>query len=121
MVVEGSKRGLKVIAITSVKFSRKLQSEDPYGKRLIEVADVVIDDKVPDGDAVIEIEGVGTRVGAVSTVVNAFIVQLLVVRTVEKLVEREIEAEVWISVNVPGGLEKNRKYLEKYLPLVKPL
>jgi len=121
IAVEGRKRGLKVIAITSVEFSKKLQPENPYGKRLFEVADVVIDDKVPEGDAVIEIEGVETRVGAVSTIVNAFIVQLLVVRTVEKLVERGIEAEVWVSANVPGGLEKNRKYLEKYLPLVKPL
>ncbi len=121
MAIEGRKRGLRTIAITSIEFSKKINPDNPYGKRLFEIADIVIDNKVPEGDAIVEIEGIETRVGAVSTIVNSFIVQLLVIRTVEKLVERGAEVEIWVSANAPGGLEKNRIYLEKYLQAIKPL
>lgn len=120
MAIEGRKRGLKVIAITSIEFSKSLKPDNPYGKKLYEVADVVIDNKVPIGDAVVEIDN-NLRVGAVSTIANVFIANLLIIRSIEKLIDRGIKPEVWLSVNIPGGLEKNKKYIEKYLEIIKPL
>ncbi|RLG82320.1 MAG: SIS domain-containing protein [Thermoprotei archaeon] len=121
MAMEARKRGLKVIALTSVEYSKSVPPENPWGKRLFEVADVVIDNKVPRGDAIYRVEGFEQLVTPVSTIVNAFIAQAIVARVVEKLVERGVVPEVWMSANVPGGRERNARFVEKYLTLIKPL
>jgi len=81
----------------------------------------VIDNKVPEGDAVVEIEGLDTKIASVSTIVNAFILNSIVIRVVEKSIERGIEPEIWMSSNIPGGIERNEKYREKYINIIKPL
>ncbi len=121
MAEEARRRGLKVIAVTSVEYSRSVPASNPLGKKLYELADVVIDNKVPAGDAILKLEGFPQRVAPVSTIVCAFILQSIVARVVEILLEKGVEPEVWMSANVPGGDEANRKYLEKYLEKLKPL
>ncbi len=119
MAYEAKKRGLKVIALTSVNYSRSLQPDNPLGKRLFELADVTIDNKVPPGEAALEINGV--RVAAVSTIVNAFILHSLELTILSELRRRGIEPEVWVSVNVPGGRERNESLLSKYRQIVRYL
>jgi len=121
MAKEAKDRGLKVIAVTSVEYSRSVPPANPLGKRLYELADVVIDNKVPAGDAVLKLEGLEQRVAPVSTIICAFILQAIVARAVEILLSRGVKPEVWMSANVPGGDETNLKYLEKYFDAVKYL
>lgn len=121
MAKEARDRGLKVIAVTSVEYSRSVPPSNPLGKRLYELADVVIDNKVPAGDAVLKLEGLEQRVAPVSTIICAFILQAVVARAVEILLSRGVKPEVWMSSNVPGGDEVNKRYLEKYFDAVKYL
>jgi len=121
MAFHAKSYGLKTIGITSVEYSKKLPPENILGKKLYEVVDVVIDNKVPEGDAVYEVPGLGIRMAPVSTIINSFIVQLLIIRTVEKLVEKGVKPEIWVSANIPGGVEKNKEYVAKYLNMIKPL
>lgn len=121
MAAEAKKIGLKVVALTSVEYSRSVPPENPLGKRLYEVADVVIDNKVPAGDAVYKVEGFSQLVSPVSTIINSFILQSIVARVVEILVKKGIEPEVWMSANIPGGIERNKKYVEKYISVIKAL
>ncbi|WP_291766274.1 SIS domain-containing protein [Caldivirga sp. UBA161] len=119
MAYEAKRRGLRVIALTSVNYSKGLQPDNPLGKRLFELADVTIDNKVPPGEAALEINGI--RVAAVSTIVNAFILHSLELTIMSELRRRGIEPEVWVSVNVPGGRERNESLLSKYRQIVKYL
>ncbi|MEM2246200.1 MAG: SIS domain-containing protein [Thermofilum sp.] len=121
MAKEARERGMKVIAVTSVEYSRSVPPANPLGKRLYELADVVIDNKVPAGDAVLKLEGLEQKIAPVSTIVNAFILQALVARAAEILLSRGVKPEVWMSSNVPGGDETNRRYMEKYFDAVKYL
>lgn len=121
MAIEAKEQGLKTIAITSIEFSKKVLPENPYNKKLYEVSDVVIDNKVPEGDAILEIEGLETKISPVSTIVNAFILQLLMGLTVEKLIRSGITPEIWVSANIPGGIERNTKLIKKYAEYIKPL
>jgi uncharacterized phosphosugar-binding protein len=61
------------------------------------------------------------KIAPVSTIINSFILQLLNIRTVEKLIEKGMKPEVWISANIPGGMDRNKEYVAKYLDIIKPL
>lgn len=113
-------RGVKVVAITSVKYSMSLKPENSLGKRLYEVADVVIDNKIPEGDVTYVINDY-VKTFPISTIVNSFILHAVNVRAAEKLLEKGIAPEMWTSVNVPGGSERNREYISKYRTLIKHL
>lgn len=60
-------RGLPLVAITSLAHSRGVASRHPSGKRLFEIAEVVVDNCSPPGDAAVHVEGCDYPVGATST------------------------------------------------------
>lgn len=89
-------RGLSVIAITNLMHSRSVESRHSSGKKLYEVANVVLDNYGCVGDAAID---VGTyRVGPTSTVVGAALLQALVCRIVELSLEDDRPIEVFAAV-----------------------
>ncbi|NPV72101.1 MAG: SIS domain-containing protein [Firmicutes bacterium] len=107
-------RGLKVIGITSLVHSRAVPPGHSSGKKLYEIADVVIDNRVPYGDAAIEICEGAPRVAPLSTVACAAICNSLVAETASRLALHGIHPPVWTSGNVPGGHEANAAYIERY-------
>ncbi len=121
IAISSRRMGLRVIGITSLKYSMSIPPENPAGKKLYEVADVTIDNKVPEGDAMYDVKQLGIRIAPISTIINAFIIQLLNIRTVEKLVEKGVKPEIWISSNIAGGIERNLEYIEKYISIIKPI
>lgn len=122
---ESKRRGLYVIGIESKELCslipKDFASRHPSGKNLHDIADVTIDAKIPYGDGVIEIEGAMQKTGAVSNILIFFILNSLVIRSVEKLIEKGANPPMIKSLNIPGGDEDNEKYLKKYLKLVKYL
>ena len=70
---------------------------------------MVIDNLGIPGDAAIDIEGLGGRVGPTSTVAGAAIVNALVAEAVERLVRHGITPPVFISSNLAGGDEANAR------------
>ena len=101
------RRGLRVIAVTSVEQS---MSEPPYpevGSRLADEADLVIDLCTPHADALITIEGLDTPVGPGSTIAAVAIANSIKVRTAELLVERGWTPPVITRASVVGA-ERSR-------------
>jgi len=113
-VAQHAKRhGHPLVVVTSLEHSRQVPSRHASGKKLYELADVVIDNCGPYGDALLEMPD-GLKACAASSISGALIAQMLTAETIRLLLERGIEAPVYISANVPGGIERNQKIVQRY-------
>jgi uncharacterized phosphosugar-binding protein len=86
----------------------------PSRRSLHEVVDLHIDTKVPIGDAVVSLDGVSERTGAVSTFANAFTLNWLVLTVVDRLAARGVDPPMWRSGNAPGGDEANGRFIARF-------
>ncbi len=114
LVLEAKKHGVKIIALTNLRYSKNVESRHESGKRLFELADLVIDNHGDKGDAAIKFEGLSQKVGPTSTVIGATIVNSLIVGLTERLLANDHEAPILHSANVDGGDEHNKKVFEKH-------
>ncbi|MBR5226198.1 MAG: SIS domain-containing protein [Clostridia bacterium] len=128
MAMEAKKRGMKVIAVTARAFADNLPKDQKLAparhsscQNLYEMADVFVDVHLPFGDAIIRFDGFKQPVGPVSTYCNSFALHCLVIETVRILLERGVEPPVWMSANLPGGHEANKRYEDKYGPRMRHL
>jgi uncharacterized phosphosugar-binding protein len=107
-IAQGARRrGVRVIAVTSVEQSAQSDPDPVTGKRLLEEADLVIDLCSPAADAVVHVVGLETPVGPLSTVTAVAIVNCIKVRTAELLVERGAMQPVITRASVVGA-ERSR-------------
>jgi uncharacterized phosphosugar-binding protein len=79
------RRSLPVIAMVSRKHSDQSAPAHSSGKKLVDVADVVLDNQCPPGDCVLELDGLEWRTGPASTVTGAMIINMLRCQTAERL------------------------------------
>ena len=113
LAIAAKERGHTVIAVTSLEHTNRVQPKHPSGKRLSEVADIVIDNLAPFGDSTMALEG-GIGVGAVSSITAAFIAQRITLGVAETIRQRGKTPPVYISANIPGGDEHNRALEDLY-------
>ncbi|MEV0165620.1 SIS domain-containing protein [Nonomuraea fuscirosea] len=106
-------RGHPLIAITSVQHSTRMTSRHPSGRKLLDLADVVLDNGAPYGDAVLDLPGGGSY-GAVSTITSALLAQMVVTEAVDKLVALGETPPIYLSANVTGGDEHNQALESRY-------
>jgi uncharacterized phosphosugar-binding protein len=103
----GRELGARVIALTSLPHARSVASRHASGRRLFEVADLVLDTGVPAGDAAVSLDGLDVRVGPLSTVVGAALLNAVVVEAVAALLAGGRRPEVFESANVDAeGAER---------------
>jgi uncharacterized phosphosugar-binding protein len=105
--------GHRVIAVTSLEHTARVSPRHPSGQRLADVADVVIDNLAPYGDATLDAD-LDARVGAVSSITAAYIAQLLTIGVARTISQRGGQAPVYVSANVPGGDEHNTVLEARY-------
>lgn len=121
--LEAKKRGMTVIAVTSVEHSKNLprdaHSRHSSKKNLFEIADIVLDVPVPIGDAILDIEGLDVKTAPCSTILVSFCLNALVAETIQTLIKMGIDPPVWKSANILGGDEYNKKYIDKYRERIK--
>ena len=88
MALGAKARGLPVVGILSVAHCKEAKAGHSSGKKLLDVADVVIDNQCPPGDCIVEIPGLEWRTGPTSTVTGGMIVNMIRCRVAELLVEK---------------------------------
>ncbi len=78
---------------------------------MYDFADVVLDNKVDKGDAVLEDKRVPQKFVPASGVTSTALLQALVAATIEEVLERGITPPVYLAANVDGGAEYNQRLL----------
>ncbi len=106
-------RGHTLIAITSLAHSAAVASRHPSGRRLADIADLVLDNGAPYGDAALPVPG-GGAVGAISSITAALLVQQLVTEVVARLVAAGETPPIYLSANVPEGDAHNNELEARY-------
>jgi len=100
-------RGLRVIAVTSVRQSMSSEIDPAVGGRLLDEADLVIDLCTPPADALVDVPGLDTPVGPGSTIAAVAIANSIKVRTAQLLAERGALPPVLTRASVVGA-ERSR-------------
>jgi len=117
MAMGAQQRGLPVIAIVSREHCEQAKAAHSSGKKLIDVADVVLDNQCPPGDCVVELEGLEWRTGPTSTVTGAMLINMLRCATAERLLERGIQPVLLPSHQFVGNVsaaEQIERFYEAY-------
>jgi uncharacterized phosphosugar-binding protein len=106
--------GHKVIVETCVAFSMSQPSRHSSGKRLLDYADVILDNKTPYADVVVQVEGMKPGLGSASGLAGGLLVHATLVEAALLIKEHGIEPPVFMHGNLDGGMEYNQYLLDKY-------
>lgn len=109
LAMAAKRRGVTVIAITSTTFGPGEVAKPPHpsGKRLCEVADIVIDNCGMVGDAVVEIPGIEVKACPTAGVTEIYIIWALTAQLIHELVQRGLKPHVYMFGKLEGAKEHN--------------
>ncbi|MEU3446383.1 SIS domain-containing protein [Streptomyces thermolilacinus] len=114
MAVNARALGLKVIGVTSVAYTKETRPRNASGTFLQDHCDIVLDSKIPVGDAELTHEGIEAPFAPASTVVTSALMQATMAAAAGELVRRGIEPPLLRSGNVDGGHEWNARVMDEY-------
>lgn len=103
---------LVVIAITSIQHATSLVAR-AKGRKLHELADIVIDNLGEVGDASIDFNEISEKVAPTSTAVGAAIVNAITARSVEILIARGVKPQIFSSSNTVEGDIRNNEIISR--------
>ncbi len=117
--------GATVIGICSFEHAQNTPPDHvarhPSKQNLMDIVDYAVDCKIEVGDAVIKLEDFEQKIGALSTFANAYVLNSIVVETINQLVDEGVKPPVWMSGNATGGDEWNQQFLERFRNRIKML
>ncbi|MDO6603205.1 SIS domain-containing protein [Arenibacter palladensis] len=117
MAMKAKQEGLTTIAITSLEQSKRYPSRHQSGKKLYQIADLVIDNCVPSGDGVISINEL--LIGPASSVLGMIIVNIISTEAIKINLDRGVDVSVFQSQNIDEA--DNEALYQKYESRVKHL
>ncbi|MFI9260521.1 SIS domain-containing protein [Streptomyces sioyaensis] len=114
MAVNARALGIKVIGVTSVAYAEATRSRHTSGGFLKDHCDLVLDSRIPVGDAELTLPGIDAPFAPASTVVTSAIMQAMVATAAGTLAERGIDPPLLRSGNVDGGHDWNARVMGAY-------
>jgi uncharacterized phosphosugar-binding protein len=124
MAVGAKARGLRVIGVLSKAHCDEARPAHASGKKLIDVADVILDNGAPVGDCLLELAGCANKTGPFSTLGGALVMNMLRCEVAQRLLERGIEPVFLPSHQFVGSrtVEEQLEYFyAQYARRVAPL
>jgi len=102
MALHARTLGVKVIGVTSVAYATETRSRHTSGTYLRDHCDIVLDSKIPIGDATLTLDTIPAPFAPASTVVTSAILQAVMATAAGTLAERGIEppllrSETWTA------------------------
>jgi uncharacterized phosphosugar-binding protein len=107
-------KNIPLIAVTALDVSKNTTSRDSSGKRLFELADVVLDNHSAEGDAAVQIEGLKTKVGGTSTISGSLLLHQTIVFAVKEMINKGFVPTVIGGKNIDRGPEDEKKVEDEY-------
>ncbi|WP_037915607.1 SIS domain-containing protein [Actinacidiphila yeochonensis] len=107
-------RGLTVIGVTSLAYAGQTASRHPDGTFLKDHCDLVVDSKIPVGDAELTDPCIPAPFGPASTVVVSALMQAVMALAASGLAARGETPPMIRSGNVDGGLDWNARVFEEH-------
>lgn len=114
MGLEVKKQNLPLIVVVSVEHCAASKPKHSSGKKLIDIADVVLDNCTPAGDAMVNIEGLDDPVGPGSTVGAAAVTNALKSAIAEKLTARGKPPLILTSSYFIGAEASKERFDQSY-------
>lgn len=119
LAIYAKKKGVRIIGLTNLNYSKQVTSRHLSGKKLYELADIVLDNHGDIGDAACSIKGSEQKVGPTSTVIGAAILNEIIVEASQKLAKIDNKSvPVFFSANLDGGDNKNKKLVAQYKNMI---
>jgi uncharacterized phosphosugar-binding protein len=102
IAIEARKIGMKVVVLGSAEAFKDTKTRHSSGKKIFELADVVVDTCVPAVDASVDLINHQDKIAPVSTIAFVSAVWMIVATVADILVERGVKLYIHPSHNVPG-------------------
>src|SRR5688500_2183918 len=103
-------RGMKVIALIAAQYSALLPSGHSSGRKLADIADLVLDNCAVPGDSMVVVPGVDVPVGPGSTIGNTLAVNAIKCRVAEKLAALGQMPLVLASAHTMGAAASKQRF-----------
>jgi uncharacterized phosphosugar-binding protein len=98
--MRAKREGLKVIGITSMIQTMDYPSRHSSGKKLYEIADLVLNNHVPSGDGLMRIGG--SLTGPASSMSGLMLMHLITTEGMKIAANRGVKLPIYFSQNIDG-------------------
>lgn len=115
MGLAAKEHNMKLITLASLDFSKASPARHSSGIKLYDIADIVIDNKCPPGEAILDVVGMDRRVGSATTIANIWILNGIVVEAIGILLDKGIDPPVFKNFNLPQTMESKSKTFESLI------
>jgi len=102
VALEAKKLGMKLVVTGSAEAYKDIPTRHSSGKKIFEIADIVVDTCVPLQDASVPLKNHKDKIGPVSTMAFVACVWMIITTVAEILADRGIKVYIHPSHNVPG-------------------
>jgi len=118
MALAAKEKGMTVVAVTSLNY-RAVASRYKTGQRLCDVADIVINNNVPCGDALLKFES--RNAVPCSSIIGITILNTMIAEVLARYEKDGRPLPVFVSGNIEGAQDVNEAFIAEYRHKIKAL